>query len=102
MIAAALARHALRPEDLRCSEVLEPDISLYLRNGLVIRVEISSLPEVAVLASLPETTDDRRRTTEDRGLATEDWRPRTEDRRPQTEDRDRRRKRARSSPIPDP
>ena len=51
MVVAALAQHQLQPGQLRSFEVTAHDVYLFLQSGMVIRVEINSLPELAVRSS---------------------------------------------------
>lgn len=73
VVYAALARHQLAPDEVKRFEVTEDDVYLYLKMGMTLRIEISSLPESVVMAGLepalqveaepePETTQAARAT----------------------------------------
>jgi len=51
VVAAALAQHQLQPGQLRSFEMTAADVYLYLTSGMVLRVEIGSLPEAVVRSS---------------------------------------------------
>jgi len=51
VVMAALAQHELQPGQLRSFEMTAHDVYLYLNSGMVIRVEINSLPEAVVRGS---------------------------------------------------